>query len=70
MSEGISAEDIFHFVVFFLLLGVFSTLAGYSLFTYLPAEDTLKWILSALAFTVILIILWKVFEELEWDWWS
>lgn len=69
MSEGVSADDIFHFIVFFLLLGVFTALAGYLMFTYAPIEDVLKWILSALSFIIILVALWFLFEKIKWDWW-
>ena len=64
----LKAERAIHFAMFALLLVGLFGMSAWASYAYLP-NDLLKLASIALTWGITLIVLYIVFEKLEWGWW-
>ena len=63
------AERLIHAGIFFLLLIGLAVLSAYAIYTYV-GNVILAFAGIALAWGIILLVLYVTFRRLDWKWWS
>jgi hypothetical protein len=67
----LAAKKAIFFIVFFLFLLGACGLAAYAFsLAFNPFKSLVFYLGTAIAWGVILLVLYLIFERLEWEWWT
>jgi len=68
-NKGLTTEKAIHFAMFALLLLGLCGIIAWTCYTYVTEHFVLQFASIALAWGIILTILYLTFKKLGWDWW-